>query len=86
MINWYKLAQEDDELIKELDQTFVDVHSSFIDGIAYYDGASMLEVRFKNGKVYAFIDVPREIYEQFLDAPSKGNFFNKVILRRYTSS
>ena len=86
MISWYKLAHEDDDLIKELDNSFIDVHSSFIDSIAYYDAASVLDVRLKNGKKYTFMDVPHDVYKQLMDSPSKGEFFNRSILNRYTSS
>jgi hypothetical protein len=90
MISWYRLAQEakqsdvDDELLEIFDKDpWQDVDSSFIDAIAYYDLAQVLEVRIANGRVYTFMEVPPEIHKAFLKSPSKGSFFNKIIRKDY---
>lgn len=50
-----------------------------------YDAASLLfEVRFKISKrVYGFLNVPRKVYESFMQARSKGQYFNEHIKNRY---
>jgi len=89
MENWYKIASDDidGDLIEELSKDpFVPVDSSFIDSIAYYKLAWVLEIKLKNGRKYAFFNVPQEVYEAFLASPSKGQFFNTVVRRNYTAS
>ena len=83
-MNWYKRAKEifkDDEFSKSK-WKFVD--SSFIEAISYYSPLRILEVKMKNGRIYAFSDVPKKTFENFMNASSKGNFFNEVIRKRYT--
>lgn len=90
--NWYKLSQttaytptqEDMDIFAR--DPWVIVDSSFIDAIAYYDVAWVLEVRLKNGRKYTFMDVPKKVYDAFLASPSKGTFFNQVLKRNYTKS
>lgn len=91
MENWYKKAtnplnsSEDDDLLEFFDRDpWVPVNSSFIEALAYYNMAGVLEVKLKNGKVYTFIGVPQNIYESFLESPSKGAFFNNIIRQNYT--
>jgi hypothetical protein len=49
-----------------------------------YDAAlASLFVTFKTGRRYEYFDVPHEVYEAFLAAPSKGEFFNHHIRDRY---
>ncbi len=47
---------------------------------AGYDASSeTLEIEFKDGAVYQYFNVSEALYEQFLQAPSKGQFFNVYI-------
>ncbi len=49
-----------------------------------YDGASrVLEIQFRNGRVYEYYDVPREVYEGVIGAPSPGEFFTSRIRGRF---
>jgi lysyl-tRNA synthetase class 2 len=59
------------------------VESSAIARVDYDDAAQMLRVRFMSGRRYRYADVPREVYERFVAAPSKGQFFNAEIRDRY---
>ena len=45
----------------------------------------VLSVKFQNGDVYRYLNVPRDVYEALLGAPSKGVFFNTVIKHTYVS-
>lgn len=83
--NWYKISQEkaDDDDSELYKSQWESVNSSFIDSIAYYDLAKVLEIKLKNGNQYTFIKVPKSVYEDFKASPSKGQFFNKIIKKRF---
>jgi len=59
------------------------VASSHISAVAYDREEQILYVQFRNGAVYAYQDVPRGVFEQFIDAPSKGRFLYQVIRAEY---
>ena len=59
------------------------IDSSFIAAIDYDDGSARLSVRLRDGKRYVFFLVPRQVYEDFLVAESKGTFLNTVVKPRY---
>ena len=87
MINWYRLAKSedhiDDELIKDLDEPIWEsVQSSFIDSAAYHKLSNVLEVKFSNGNIYTFMNIPQNVYDDFMKSDSKGKFFNSI-LRNY---
>ena len=53
--------------------------SSTITSAEYDDEARELDITFTSGKKYRYFNVPLEIYAEFLDAGSKGKFFNDNI-------
>jgi lysyl-tRNA synthetase class 2 len=59
------------------------VDSSAIDRVDYDAAARALFVRFMSGRRYRYEDVPRAVYQRFVAAPSKGQFFNAEIRDRY---
>lgn len=59
----------------------VPVESSSIESIGYE--RSVLEVRFRNGGLYQYFDVPEETLVMLMRADSKGRFFNEAIRGRY---
>ena len=59
----------------------IPVESSMIDSIGYEK--NVLEVRFRNGGLYQYLDVPESVLGQLMNAPSKGRFFNQRIRGRY---
>ncbi|MBS4007316.1 MAG: KTSC domain-containing protein [Clostridium sp.] len=65
-----------------VDLIFVD--SSNIEAIGYDDGTSDLHIQFTSGSYYIFHNVPRDIFESILYAPSKGSFFNREVKGIYT--
>ena len=91
-MSWYtnfRKAQEEnhtyDDLIREFSKPrWLSIDSSFIDAIAYFESAAILEVRMKNGRIYTFMGIPQNIVEEFLHSSSKGAYFNKV-LRQYVN-
>ena len=61
----------------------VPVESSSIDSVGYEK--NVLEVRFRNGGLYQYYDVPEETLVMLMRADSKGAFFNRSIRGRYSS-
>jgi hypothetical protein len=45
--------------------------------------AAVLELQFRNGAVYQYFHVPRNVYRDLLWAPSKASYFNHNIRGRY---
>jgi hypothetical protein len=43
----------------------------------------VLEVQFESGRVYQYFDVPEDVYNEMLNAESKGRYFNSHIRGRY---
>jgi hypothetical protein len=55
------------------------VSSSIIASAGYDTRTGTLEVEFHNGMIYLYFDVPEGVYEELIDAPSAGAFFNSNI-------
>lgn len=62
------------------------VDSSAITSVGYDPARETLELEFSSGNVYRYFGVPQEIYEDFLQAPSKGQFFGTFIRGQYDSA
>jgi hypothetical protein len=63
---------------------FTDINSTMIDKVAFDNNRGMF-VQFKTtGQLYNFPDVPKELYEQFLAAPSQGKFFSAQIKNKFS--
>lgn len=62
--------------------SWLSVQSSAIKAIAYQDKS--LYARFTSGREYEYKDVPLDVYQAFLDTPSKGRYLNSVIKEHYT--
>ena len=60
---------------------FKQVESSNIDKIGYED--NNLYVKYKTGNTYKFRNVPLKEYYNFMEADSKGRFFNSSIKGKY---
>jgi len=59
------------------------VQSSNIAEVGYSEETSTLYVTFKNGGMYAYFEVPKEIYNDFLQASSLGSYFFRNIKGAY---
>ena len=56
------------------------VQSSLIDRISYDAETRTLAIQMHNSSdTYFYVDVPPSLYDDFLAAPSKGNFYVKKI-------
>jgi hypothetical protein len=61
----------------------VDVRSSSLAKVAYDHHAAILQVEFRDGRVYRYAGVPLQTYQELLEADSKGAFFNHYIRSRF---
>ena len=58
---------------------WIQVDSSFIEAVAYTESLEYFEVKLKKGgSKYLFQNVPKEVFDDFMKAPSKGVAFNKI--------
>jgi len=59
------------------------VRSSHIKSIGYSPSQQMLEVEFKDGKVYQYYGVPKKEYIAMMEAWSHGRYLEKHIKPKY---
>lgn len=64
-----------------VDMQYVD--SSNLEQVGYDTAASELYVVFKDGSGYIYSGVPEHVFEQLLEAPSKGSFLNREVKNKY---
>ena len=53
----------------------IEVTSSNIESVGYDNDEQTLFVKFKSGTTYSYSEVPVEIYDEMLQADSKGKYF-----------
>jgi lysyl-tRNA synthetase class 2 len=61
----------------------MDVDSTAISEIDYDAARTKLLVRFMSGERYVYVGVPGEVHRSFVEADSKGRFFQQQIRDRY---
>lgn len=61
----------------------IDVDSSMISAVGYDQLQQVLEVVFKPSGVYRYRDVPKQVYQELLDAESKGSYMRDSIIDVY---
>jgi hypothetical protein len=61
----------------------MDVDSTAISEIDYDEARTKLVVRFQSGERYVYVGVPGEVCRSFVEADSKGRFFQAQIRDRY---
>jgi hypothetical protein len=59
------------------------VSSSNLVSVGYDPSSETLEVEFKTSSVYQYYNLPQFMYEQLMQAPSVGTFFNANIKNAY---
>lgn len=59
------------------------VDSSAIIAVGYDPEQRLLKIRFAQGHIYDFCNVPQEVFEEFMSALSKGTYYNACIKDRY---
>ena len=61
----------------------VPVRSTTLRSVGYDPVSRILEAEFHTGLIYAYEDVPPELWLSLLATPSKGKFFNLLIRDRF---
>jgi two-component system cell cycle response regulator DivK len=69
-------------LLKEREE-MPEVNSSAIDRVDHDAESGTLDIRYSGGDRYSYFDVPREVYQALLAAPSIGAFVNSEIKPNY---
>ena len=62
------------------------VSSSNLVSVGYEPASETLEIEFKNGHIYQYYNVPQIMFDQLIQAPSVGTFFNANIRNAYACS
>lgn len=55
--------------------------STTLRSVGYDERERVLEVQFRHGTVYRYLDVPREVYEGLMAARSRGAYFDANVKR-----
>lgn len=55
------------------------VESTTLTTVAYDADRQHLQIEFRDRTTYRYFNVPTDVYETLLRAPSKGSYFNRVI-------
>jgi KTSC domain-containing protein len=61
------------------------VQSTALASVGYSKRLHALEIEFRNGAIYRYLDVAPKIYHDFMIAPSKAGFYDENIRRKYRS-
>ena len=61
----------------------MDVDSNAIHQVDYDAERGKLSIRFISGAQYVYVGVPGEVHRAFVEAASKGRFFQREICDRY---
>ncbi|MDD9809207.1 MAG: KTSC domain-containing protein [Thaumarchaeota archaeon] len=69
-----------------MDEGEIRVESSNIATVRYIDGECVLQVRFRNGRVYRYHKVPRESYEGLMRSDSHGKYLHAHIIPRFEAT
>lgn len=59
------------------------VDSSMLSSVGYDEEKQILEAEFTSGKVYQYYDVPKDVFEELMQARSVGGYFRGSVLGCY---
>jgi hypothetical protein len=74
-------AADDTSIISRMKR--VPVESRALAAVGYSRRLRALEIEFRNGAAYRYLDVPRSLYRGLMSAPSKARFYHKNIRGKY---
>ena len=63
----------------------VPVESTALATVGYSKRLRALEIEFRNGAIYRYLEVAPNVYDALLQARSKARFYDKNIRRKYRS-
>jgi lysyl-tRNA synthetase class 2 len=55
------------------------VSSASLSSVGYDRRMRALEVEFRSGRIYLYLDVPKPVYDGLRTAASKGRYFNERV-------
>jgi KTSC domain len=61
------------------------VQSAALASVGYSKRLHTLEIEFRNGAIYRYLDVEAPVYHDLVNAPSKARFYDKNIRGKYRS-
>jgi len=61
----------------------IPVESSNLEAVGYDPNNGLLEIEFKNGRVYEYYEVPEYIYDELMSAESKGKYAHLNIYKNF---
>ena len=61
------------------------VESRALAAVGYSKRLHALEIEFRNGAIYRYLEVTPAVYQALLDAPSKARFYDANIRHKYRS-
>ena len=61
------------------------VESTALAAVGYSKKLRALEIEFRNGSIYRYLEIPLDVYEALLNAPSKARFYDENIRHKYRS-
>ena len=61
------------------------VQSTALASVGYSKRLHALEIEFRNGAIYRYLEVDPAIYRELMLAPSKARFYDERIRRKYRS-
>lgn len=64
-------------------ETHSPLDSSFIIKMSWFEDGNILMLTFNTGSIWAYYDVPFEVYSGFCKAKSYGSYFNSNIRNEY---
>ncbi len=64
----------------------IPVSSSNIAAVGYDESQSILVIEFLNGRAYEYYGVPQYVFDELLNAGSKGSYANKYIYKNYSQT
>lgn len=59
------------------------VRSETFNSIGYNPDKKILQLEFRDNRIYNYFDVSQSLYSDMMIAPSKGKFFHQNILDQY---
>ncbi|HEY3665654.1 MAG TPA: KTSC domain-containing protein [Polyangiaceae bacterium] len=63
----------------------IPVDSQSVASVGYDSERFELEVEFRNGRIYRYEQVPVAAYRLLLQAPSIGEYINRIVKPRFTA-
>lgn len=63
----------------------VPVESTALAAVGYSKKLRALEIEFRNGAIYRYLDVAPDVYAALISAPSKARFYDANIRHKYRS-